>query len=1528
MLAFATFFLLTWLPICSQNMGETLSLNFQSQQVSGNMASQLDGYFTAYEVVEITSNLENRHELPARFSLTVGGSDAGSATWAMERNDMRGNKYQLTVNGLPTPAVGRWTCKGEIPGFSGAQTRLSLYPGAVKGYFKIGETLRFVEPLANIIPQSPDGLYISYQASDVIPSGTPFCMADEVAERGRSMSPDQNHPHNHIHNHKNTELQHPELRQSSPGSQYPIPGMAPEIAAGDVVSNCYFLELATEADFEWFTDFGSTVPGAIAAIDAILNQVEGLYCSNFDLSFRYTNQNVHTNISDPYTSTTLLDRLFEFRTLYTTSAPYNTFDRDLGHMFTGTNLAGSAVGYAFVGVVCSYNSGFGITQRYNAGTFGQVVIAAHELGHNFSSPHSTSISCGSLGSVMCPFVQTNSFYFSPATVTQIQGHIDTRSCLGPPDLTLLPLASTLCLAPNVTFTATFNANYTYQWYRDSVAIPGANGNTHLDSVPGFYIVDIGNYDTTCTTCTVSLVASLSGSSVEVTNTNDSGPGSLRDAIINANACPGWDTILFNIPGPGPHTISPLSPLPFFTDTVFVDGYSQPGATPATAIVQADLRIVLDGSLAGNASALVFDRISDCEVAGLCINRWDGFVNTGSGIRLVGTARTHIHGNYLGTDVSGTGIAGNNYTGVILQDSCADVHIGGLTPADLNLISGNETYGIYIDGRFPVIPRTLIEGNYIGTDITGTLVISNNTGIQVEDADATQIGGTSPGAGNLISGNGAYGIELGANGGGSVVEGNLIGTDITGQNPLGNGGSGFTFLFGAGIHLNSGQNQIGGSLPQMRNVISANARGILMDPVFGSQQSSLPFDNNVIQGNYIGMDISGSLPLGNQGAGILIVHDNPGPGTSSPPGGLLENHLIGGLGPGEENIIAYNGYGSTVSNARDSAGIAFHVFFTPSTVRGNTKIFRNQIFQNAGLGIYITPGALQGPPEYKAPVLISAIVDCMTQTTTVSGELQSNDPNTDYRVEYFYNLFPDPSGTGEGEVFIGADSVLTNGLGDVAFSRVFPAMSIPSGACISTTATALDTGNTSMFSNNVCLAFLPLAYPAPPSLEGCQGDPVFFADFNPAIDVTYTIPGFGTITSDTLEYLNPMPGDVLIIQAVDTCGRYFIDTIPMFITPPLPLDLGTDTVLCPGDSLLLNGGGGWSAYQWQDNSGNPTFMAGSSGDYFVQITDLGGCRARDTISILVEGPTVDLGMDTVFCSGGILDAGPGVGWTYQWLPGGTNQFEGVSMAGDYEVVVTDSNDCEARDTINISLDSVFVDLGNDTLLGDVDSLFAGNAGCTYNWSTGETTQTIIPVTPGTYTVTVSCPSGCAYVDEIELSLPLSGQQIRLLAQAENEGIKLNWAMDGIDSPQQIWLERETEPGSFAGIFQEMGPATDGGIYLDPEPAEGLNVYRMRMTDRNGTTLQSNLASAFWEGARQVSVWPIPTENALWCSWNLGSSHGRVVLFDALGRKIWQTDLTESTGKVVIDCATWSRGSYWLRVVSDSGQWEKTIPVYLN
>lgn len=213
----------------------------------------------------------------------------------------------------------------------------------------------------------------------------------------------------------------------------------------------------------------------------------------------------------------------------------------------------------------------------------------------------------------------------------------------------------------------------------------------------------------------------------VTNTGDSGTGSLRWAIEQANANPGRDEIHFDIPGAGPHTIAPLSQLPTLTDQagVVIDGLTQPGGTegndpPSTAV----LMIEIEGSNAGAANGLHIQASND-SIQGLVINRFDrdGILIESNSTNL-SIEQNAIRVNFIGTNVDGTQDRGNAGTGITIQcQSDGEVYYTWIHD---NLISANDAEGIHV--WEPVITGEVAynwcEWNYIGTDISGTADVGN------------------------------------------------------------------------------------------------------------------------------------------------------------------------------------------------------------------------------------------------------------------------------------------------------------------------------------------------------------------------------------------------------------------------------------------------------------------------------------------------------------------------------------------------------------------------------------------------------------------------------------------------------------------------------------------------------------------------------------------------------------------------------------------------------------------------------------
>ena len=272
-------------------------------------------------------------------------------------------------------------------------------------------------------------------------------------------------------------------------------------------------------------------------------------------------------------------------------------------------------------------------------------------------------------------------------------------------------------------------------------------------------------------------ASLKAATFTVTNTNDSGPGSLRQAMLDANGTPGADTIAFNIPGPGVHTIAPATQLPDMLETVTIDGYTQPGSSPntnATGALNTILTIELDGTNAGNRC--VTFGASNSTARGLVINRcveafemFNFFGSNATGIVVTGC--------FVGTDPSGT-VAVPNAAGVTVpftQGGTVEITVGGPDPADRNLISGNTGSGIFASSNFNGGSQWSVFGNVIGLAKDAQTPLPNGIGINLGGQGATtgKLGDVVPGLENVIAGNAGSGIRISVLPSSMAIRGNAI-----------------------------------------------------------------------------------------------------------------------------------------------------------------------------------------------------------------------------------------------------------------------------------------------------------------------------------------------------------------------------------------------------------------------------------------------------------------------------------------------------------------------------------------------------------------------------------------------------------------------------------------------------------------------------------------------------------------------------------------------------------------------------------
>ena len=459
-------------------------------------------------------------------------------------------------------------------------------------------------------------------------------------------------------------------------------------------------------------------------------------------------------------------------------------------------------------------------------------------------------------------------------------------------------------------------------------------------------------------------------------------------------------------------------------------------------------------------------------------------NAGDGVFLTnGVSNNAVYGNYIGVDVSGALDLGNGNSGVAFSNA-SNNSVGLPNPASRNVIAGNNNTGIvFYNGS----NNNSVVANYIGLNAAGTAALPNNVaGVSINNGAGNIIGDSSAPARNIISGNANQGVLIFGPSSGNFVRGNTIGLDPAGAVAIPNQGSGVRLASGATLNV------IGGSVDAARNVISGNENegvliheagtdnntvernyiGVAADGVTARPNATLGValvtaasnqvldnvisgnlsggvaisaagaDNNVLQGNKIGVGADGVTPVGN---GATPIEGGGGPGVSIYQG---NGNQVGGLAAGDANIVAYNGGNGL--QVQEGVG---------NRIRGNS------IHSNGALGIDldydgVTPNDPLDPDTggnllQNFPTLTSASVG---GGVSVAGTINTT-PSTAIKIDVYGNSTCDPSGNGEGATHLGEIAITTNGSGDGPFAALFPVS--PGGFWL--TATATDpAGNTSEF----------------------------------------------------------------------------------------------------------------------------------------------------------------------------------------------------------------------------------------------------------------------------------------------------------------------------------------------------------------------------------------------------------------------------------------------------------------------------------
>jgi len=434
----------------------------------------------------------------------------------------------------------------------------------------------------------------------------------------------------------------------------------------------------------------------------------------------------------------------------------------------------------------------------------------------------------------------------------------------------------------------------------------------------------------------------------VVNTNDSGAGSFRQAILDANLNAGADVIAFAIPNPGVQTITAASFWPPITDPVTIDGYTQPGSSAGTNAFPLPINAHPLIELTGVQNQLVINNTA----AGTVIR---GLITSGTGDTIVVNAdNVKIQGNFIGTNATGTARASISGFGVrhIVGNNLT---LGGPTAADRNVLAGGGQGGAII-GFSPVSTGHLIQGNFIGTDFTGTIALGGITNpVGLSNVNNAQV------LNNLISGNPGGGLDtLNVTPNfGMIIRGNLIGTQANGTSPLPNGNFG-------GINLNISNASVGGVGAGEPNVIAFNnGAGIWVR----LNQNSNPIIQNSIYSNTVtGITLMQSSP------GIPLPNDVLDADTV--PGNRGQNYPV-------LNVPVIAAGSATITGTLSSQPSKnYRIEFFANAVCGPTGFGEGQTF--IGIANVTTNGsgtANIGPVTLPVPAGQSVITATATDTAT-------------------------------------------------------------------------------------------------------------------------------------------------------------------------------------------------------------------------------------------------------------------------------------------------------------------------------------------------------------------------------------------------------------------------------------------------------------------------------------------------------------------------------------------------------------------
>jgi hypothetical protein len=872
-------------------------------------------------------------------------------------------------------------------------------------------------------------------------------------------------------------------------------------------------------------------------------------------------------------------------------------------------------------------------------------------------------------------------------------------------------------------------------------------------------------------------------------------------------------------------------------------------------------------------------------------------NNGRCIQIGGTNNSPasgnvVQGNYIGLNAAGTAfpIGGGPAIGIRLFGTTSHTTIGGTTPAARNVIAGS--LGITLDpGAGLSLPTAnVVQGNYIGTNAAGNAALlpsgfsiggvqdsgSNNT---IGGVDTNAPGAPLAGAGNLISGF-PTAVALSNFSSGSQLQGNLIGTDATGTRPIPSG---------LGVHVGGSNNLIGGTTPGVGNTIAFNNGPAVS--VFGTGVS---IEENVIYGNN---DINGSTGpaidnLGQDGDSLTTLVDTNWPG--GPFTGTDNSSISNVMLTQSGSTLTYSG---TLTNGLPN--MRYLVYLNVTSLDGNywgsyytflTTDATGQVsFANlsypAPSGFPNTQGSLPafaqssvahslGNHDQNFPVLTSA--SNSASGTTVSGTLNGQ-ANTSFRIEFFSNTAPDPTGYGQGQTYLGFTNVTTDSTGNASFLVTLPGAT-PAGQVLSATATNLATRDTSEFSLDITVraasgtgASIVLSGGTNPgsvqaSLNGTAlptfigSGPLYVQDSTTAPD-TYTVSFGSTLTTpitvvgngnDTLtangstdpntsNYIIKTSGNPSTISWASASGPPAeIVTYSGTQAPTINGGAGPNFITDPGSGTIINGGPRQNTITITATSGSGVVINGgpstSTNTYIINMGSLLGPvtinSTTGTCTVTVYAPggsnTLTLSSTQLTGAGQTINLNLGSTATSLTVDGsaGNNQ---LIVQGTPPAPVTDGRGHVAPTVGAIVAPSAPVTIGT-TISASAPFTEPDGSSVTAVWAWGDGSTTSVPLTGSTGTVngTHAYAADGVYTVTLTVTNPnrQSGQSVFQYVVVYNPGAGFVTGGGWITSPAGAYPANPalTGPANFGfNARYQSGQTVPTGNTEFQFPAANLNFY---------------------------------------------------------------------------------------------------------